>query len=102
MNERDKEIVESMEDWLEGNAVTGTDPSVSYFALVEIIRRLDKQLTEIVEAGEFIDELVQLANKADKLDDDYWLMDCEGGKILEIEIGQIRRLAQKLKEVKDE
>jgi len=70
--------------------------------LVILIERLDKQLTEIKEAGKFIDELVQLANKADKVDDDYWLMDCGGGRLSEVEIGQVRRLAEAMKEVKDE
>ena len=67
-------------------------------ATIILIERLDKQLTEIKEAGKFLDELVQLADKDDKPDDDYWLMDGGGGKLSEVEIGQIRRLVQALKE----
>ena len=58
------------------------------------VASLQSQLQDLKEAGLFLDELVQLANEADKADDDYWLMDCYGGKIKEVEIGQLRRLAE--------
>ena len=100
MNERDREYIEDIAKQM-GQMPDTFDASV-VMKLWGIVDDLDKQLTEIVEAGEFIDELVQLADKADKADDDYWLMDSYGGHISEVEIGQLRRLAEALKGVKDE
>lgn len=95
MNKQDRKYVEDIAKQM-GQMPETFDASV-VMKLWGLIDDLDKQLTEIVEEGEFIDELVQLADKDDKPDDDYWLMDCGGGKLSEVEIGQIRRLAKAMK-----
>ena len=98
MNEQDRKEVDIAKAWI-SKYYLNKEPGANIRRLIEIIDRLDKQLAEIMEAGQFLDELVRLADKAEKADDDNWLMDGYGGRISEVEIGQIRRLAEKLNEV---
>ena len=113
MTEQDKRIVDAASVWLESLGDVSPEfrrnwgaPTIA--SLIEIIHSLDKQLTGIVEAGEPIEKFVEHL-EPDKIDDQFvdatrLVSDrqCFGELgVVCLTLGQLLRLAQALKGVKD-
>lgn len=98
MNERDRIIVEAAKAWLADDTnVWGEESTI--VELVEIIDRLDKQLTNIVEAAEPLQFVV--ANMGSHIQDDdiAYVAKLPGGtQYAYLKIGHIRHLAQAMKD----
>ena len=101
MNEQDRKLLNKIRDRL--GAYGDEWPESMVIGCLGIIDRLSKQLTEVKEAGE---PFRKVAARIEAHLSDCWIIYSTSplgdGEIVNLQVGDIRRLDKALKEVKDE